>query len=1140
MALSPTTQDSPRRMGRYELIRELVTSSAGVTWLAHADGDPKDLTLHKIHKHMAKAPSVVEGLLTQAQAAKKLAHANVLSVLDAGVIEGEPYVVTEYGGETLAAILRGVGADGLPLPVALRISLDMLEGFAAAHGFDTPLGHGEVGPWCVHVGTDGVARVSGFGVDQAFWRFGAHFVKNLDRLSYAAPERVKSMSSTLGQELNVPDEQSDIFSAAAVVFELVTKQRLFPSKMEAAVVQKVLTSSIPTVTSVRADIGADINDALKAALTRDRAARTKTFDDFITALEGVGPALIASHEAVAELAQLARANAAKAPATATRASAPLAPRATMPLGSDPKRPTGTTTPGMPAVGVVAPSPPQRTSPGVGATNGPSANGASVTSGLPAPPPRPKGTLPGAGGAGTGGAVTIPTPSPSKPGAPPPPRAAGKTLLDSTRTSELELGDEDMQVEETNDVGARTSDEIPTAPLTKEEPDKVVVEVPPTNPLKRARPRAATLMGLQAPEEAAAAEGAFPGPAPIVVPAPALKGAPATAAKPAPAPARRGPPPPVGEKGKGVLRPAKKGAVDRVHPGAVLDAEGASYEMIAPVARGGMAVVWCAREVGSPTNDENRLGKLVAIKTMLPELYDDEEFEHMFLDESRVAAKIRHKNVAGILGLGRAEELLYLVMEWVDGETLTAIQLAAKDTTGMPGPIVLRLAADIAAGLHAAHELKDDAGHSLDLVHRDVSPANVLVDRHGAVKIVDFGIAKSKGRLHVTRASGLVKGKTPYLSPEQIGGMQIDRRSDLFSLGVLLYVLSTGKHPFRGETEIQTLENIAINTPVPPTQLVPSIPEGLEKVILRLLQKDAKQRFATAEEVETEVAAVEAKLEKPATQADVAAFVMGVIGEKLDQRLKMLEGAVEAFSQNTPKPQLNGDGKSGPFADDATIDERNGSTSRPRKAPLAEAAEPHGGANGSADSPDLVSPGFPAPAKLPVIDVPGGDAVQAAGEEAPRDFSDLADQEAVDVPAPPSSGVHLIKLIAIGVVVGLLVIGGIELVRHLGGSSTASQPTATATASVAAPTPPPKPTQTQAPTAEKTAATPPPPATDTAAVATPTSTPTAAPTIAPTPAPTQPVKPTATPPHPPYTGQPPHQPPPHNPTKPPPTFNPNTL
>src|SRR6185295_13490785 len=188
------------------------------------------------------------------------------------------------------------------------------------------------------------------------------------------------------------------------------------------------------------------------------------------------------------------------------------------------------------------------------------------------------------------------------------------------------------------------------------------------------------------------------------------------------------------------------------------------------------------------------------------------------------------------------------------------------------PIILRIASQVCAGLHAAHELRDDDGNLLDLVHRDISPANVLVSSSGFVKIVDFGIAKSKGRLTVTRVGGVVKGKTPYLSPEQLGQLPIDRRSDIFSFGVLLYVLTTGLHPFRGETDAKTIENIALREPVPLRNIVPTIPPDFEAVVLKALSKEPQERFLTAAEMQRAIDQVAAVTGGSTTEEDVAAFV----------------------------------------------------------------------------------------------------------------------------------------------------------------------------------------------------------------------------------------------------------------------------
>ncbi|KYG07278.1 hypothetical protein BE21_30215, partial [Sorangium cellulosum] len=360
--------------------------------------------------------------------------------------------------------------------------------------------------------------------------------------------------------------------------------------------------------------------------------------------------------------------------------------------------------------------------------------------------------------------------------------------------------------------------------------------------------------------------------------------------------------PTGAQGPTKLWGRAASAVDRLGPGSTLG----RYEILMPVAKGGMAAVWAARLQGT-----RGFRKIVAIKTMLPDVSDDPDFESMFLDEARVAARIRHPNVVEILDLGEEDDVLYIVMEWVDGETAGTLQKAAKRLGGIPQRIVLRIASQICAGLHNAHELRDDSGALLDLVHRDISPANVLISTAGFVKIVDFGVAKSKGRLHVTRAGGIIKGKTPYLSPEQLGGLPIDRRSDIFSLGALLYVLTTGLHPFRAETELSTVENITIKNPLPPRELNGAIHPELERIILKALEKDRENRFSTCAEMQRAIDQVASTLGEPTTDEDVAAFVRQAIGEIQSKRAQELRDAIAAVDAGAA---LNSEPRSGASPD----------------------------------------------------------------------------------------------------------------------------------------------------------------------------------------------------------------------------------
>ncbi len=325
------------------------------------------------------------------------------------------------------------------------------------------------------------------------------------------------------------------------------------------------------------------------------------------------------------------------------------------------------------------------------------------------------------------------------------------------------------------------------------------------------------------------------------------------------------------------------------PGVVLG----RYELLLPIASGGMATVWVARSKGT-----RGFSKTVAVKTILPNLSDDPTFEQMFLDEASIASKIQHPNVAQIIDLGEQDEILYLAMEWVDGESLSTLsKFAKKDGNDIPLRVGLKIISQACAGIHAAHELRDDDDRHLMLVHRDVSPQNILISSSGIVKIVDFGVAKALGRTGETSA-GQLKGKVPFMSPEQAKGGQVDRRTDIFALGIILYRISAGVHPFLDDTDIKTMRNIISRPPMPPRVKNPALPVELERVILKALQKDPAKRYATAAEMEIEIEAVLAQNGGPCPLDEVGTFVRASLGERdrkrraavRDAALKMDEGS----------------------------------------------------------------------------------------------------------------------------------------------------------------------------------------------------------------------------------------------------------
>jgi len=331
-------------------------------------------------------------------------------------------------------------------------------------------------------------------------------------------------------------------------------------------------------------------------------------------------------------------------------------------------------------------------------------------------------------------------------------------------------------------------------------------------------------------------------------------------------------------------------LQEIQPGQTLG----RYEFLVPIAEGGMASVWAARLRGS-----RGFSKTVAVKTMLPSVSDDPQFEQMFLDEAQIASRIRHPNVVEILDLGEEDEVLYLVMEWVDGEPLSNLRRAAAKHGGIPRNIAVRIIADASAGLHAAHELKDEAGQLVGLVHRDISPQNVLITFDGVVKIVDFGVAKAAGRSTGQTTAGQVKGKPPYMSPEQALGEPVDRRTDVFALGIILYQLTTGKHPFRGESDLVTLQNIVSDKPVvPPRAYDKQYPRALEALLMKALDRDREARFQTCAELESAIDhAFGAEMPRARTE-DVAKFMREMLGSRGEDRRKALLESIRAADART--------------------------------------------------------------------------------------------------------------------------------------------------------------------------------------------------------------------------------------------------
>jgi serine/threonine-protein kinase len=321
------------------------------------------------------------------------------------------------------------------------------------------------------------------------------------------------------------------------------------------------------------------------------------------------------------------------------------------------------------------------------------------------------------------------------------------------------------------------------------------------------------------------------------------------------------------------------------------------ELMLRIGRGGMATVWVARERAKDPKDD----RLVAVKAMLIELADETEFVTMFLDEVRLVRAIKHPNIVEIYDVGDADGVMWMSMEWVEGESLHTVIAEAGKRRAIPPELAVKIIADAASGLHAAHELRDLDGSLRGVVHRDVSPHNILIGTNGVVKLVDFGVAKAVGRISEATRAGQLKGKFGYMSPEQALGKQVDRRSDIFSLGIVLFELTTSRRLFRGEHDIDTLK-LVIGGPIPkPTSIDPKYPPGLERIVLRALDRTVEGRYQTAQELADDLRAYLKSERVVVAQSALSGLMKRVLGERIEQRRKAVRAALKALGSGQAPP-----------------------------------------------------------------------------------------------------------------------------------------------------------------------------------------------------------------------------------------------
>ena len=311
-----------------------------------------------------------------------------------------------------------------------------------------------------------------------------------------------------------------------------------------------------------------------------------------------------------------------------------------------------------------------------------------------------------------------------------------------------------------------------------------------------------------------------------------------------------------------------------------------YELLGELAVGGMATIYLGRQRG-PFG----FSRAVAIKSMHPQFAKDEGFRAMFLDEATLTARIRHPNVVPTLDIVSSESKLLLVMEYVDGDSLASlIRAAAKRQMPIPPAIAVAILCDALHGLHAAHELVDDQGQPLGVVHRDVSPQNIHVGSDGMGRILDFGIAKAASRRYATEANG-IKGKIAYMAPEHLFGEPVDRRSDVFAAGIVAWETLTSRRLFSSAlSEAELVKKITESTIPPPSSVSSSpLPAEVDAVVLKALAKKPEDRWPTAEEM----ARALAEALPPAPRAAVIAFVRDLAGAELTARSKRLRETAAA-------------------------------------------------------------------------------------------------------------------------------------------------------------------------------------------------------------------------------------------------------
>ncbi len=322
--------------------------------------------------------------------------------------------------------------------------------------------------------------------------------------------------------------------------------------------------------------------------------------------------------------------------------------------------------------------------------------------------------------------------------------------------------------------------------------------------------------------------------------------------------------------------------------------GARYELLAPIASGGMATVYVGRQFGA-----GGFQRIVAIKRMHPHIAESPELTAMFRDEARIASLIHHPNVVAILDVFEAAGEQLLVMDFVDGVSLGQLRKELRGR-GVPFPpaVALRIVVDALRGLHAAHEQKDMDGVPLQVVHRDATPHNILLGVDGSVKVTDFGIARAAERSAVTSA-GQAKGKFAYMAPEQCAGGAMDRRVDVFAMGIVLWELLVGRPLFHGDNDAVIISQITSGNYTRPMDARPGIPKRLDGIVMGALRANPDERYATALAYAEAIEAFAPEIGGLAPSEEVGKLVMAACGERVNKRRHHVHEVIGGRRPNVP-------------------------------------------------------------------------------------------------------------------------------------------------------------------------------------------------------------------------------------------------